>query len=41
MGTIFSGAPDEAITDAAKEKGTDLLILGTHGRRGVSKFLPG
>jgi universal stress protein A len=35
---ILSGAPYEAITDAAKETGADLVILGTHGRTGVSKF---
>ena len=38
---ILSGAPDEAITEAAVENGADLLILGTHGRKGVSKFFLG
>ena len=38
---ILSGTPYEAITEAAEDKGADLVILGTHGRKGVSKFFLG
>jgi nucleotide-binding universal stress UspA family protein len=36
-----SGTPDEAIAEAAKLNGADLLVLGTHGRKGVSRFFLG
>ena len=38
---VLTGAPDEAITEAAKDLECDLLILGTHGRTGVSRLLLG
>ena len=38
---VLSGTPDEAITEAAKKEGADLVIVGTHGRKGVSKFFLG
>jgi universal stress protein A len=38
---ILSGTPDEAITEAAAEQRADLVIVGTHGRKGVSRFFPG
>jgi universal stress protein A len=38
---ILSGTPYEAISDAAAENGADLVIMGTHGRKGVSKFFLG
>ena len=38
---VLTGPPDEAITDAAKELDCDLLILGTHGRTGVSRLFLG
>ena len=38
---ILSGTPYEAITEAAENEGADLVILGTHGRRGVSRFFLG
>jgi nucleotide-binding universal stress UspA family protein len=38
---ILSGAPYEAITEAAKDHKADLVIMGTHGRHGVSRFFLG
>ena len=38
---ILTGDPDEAITEAAEEEAADLVIVGTHGRKGVSKFFLG
>ena len=31
----------EVLVEAAKERAADLVILGTHGRRGVSRLLTG
>ncbi|HEX7253007.1 MAG TPA: universal stress protein, partial [Thermoanaerobaculia bacterium] len=36
-----SGAPDEAITAAARDQKADLVVMGTHGRKGVSRFFLG
>jgi nucleotide-binding universal stress UspA family protein len=38
---ILPGAPHEAITGAAKENDADLVIMGTHGRKGVSRLFLG
>ena len=38
---ILTGAPYEAIAEAAKGNDADLLVLGTHGRKGVSRFFLG
>ncbi len=38
---ILAGAPDQAITAAAKENNADLVVMGTHARKGVSRFLLG
>jgi nucleotide-binding universal stress UspA family protein len=38
---ILSGTPYEAITDAAKDHKADLVVMGTHGRKGVSRFFLG
>jgi len=35
------GVPAEVILDTAKEAGFDLVVVGTHGRRGVKRFLLG
>ena len=37
----LSGAPDEVIVESAKRNRADLLIMGTHGRKGVSRFFVG
>jgi nucleotide-binding universal stress UspA family protein len=33
--------PAEAIVECAKEKGCDLIVMASHGRRGLSKLLLG
>lgn len=33
--------PHEAIIEDCKEKGVDLIVLGTHGRTGLKKFFMG
>ena len=38
---VLSGAPDEAITAAARDQKADLVVMGTHGRKGVSRFFLG
>jgi nucleotide-binding universal stress UspA family protein len=40
-GIIAAGAPWDRIVRTAKERAIDLIVLGTHGRRGVSRFLLG
>ncbi len=39
--TVRPGDPRHGIVDAAKEWGADLIVLGSHGRRGVDRFLIG
>jgi nucleotide-binding universal stress UspA family protein len=34
-------SPAEAIVEAAKERGCDLIVMASHGRRGVSRLLLG
>jgi nucleotide-binding universal stress UspA family protein len=38
---VLTGNPDEAITEAARDLDCDLVIMGTHGRTGVSRFFLG
>ena len=38
---ILTGAPYEAIAEAAKFNEADLVVLGTHGRKGVSRLFFG
>jgi nucleotide-binding universal stress UspA family protein len=33
--------PADGIIEAAKDNGCDLIIMGSHGRRGIAKFLLG
>jgi nucleotide-binding universal stress UspA family protein len=40
-GLIAEGFPWEQIIDVAKERGADLIVMGTHGRRGISRALLG
>jgi nucleotide-binding universal stress UspA family protein len=35
------GSPAQAITDFAKTNGYDLIVIGTHGRSGISRALLG
>jgi nucleotide-binding universal stress UspA family protein len=38
---LRTGDPRSVILQAAKELGADLIVMGTHGRRGVSRALLG
>jgi len=38
---FVTGEPATAIVDLAEEEGVDLIVMGTHGRRGVSRLLMG
>jgi nucleotide-binding universal stress UspA family protein len=38
---VLAGPAHEAITDAAKDNDADLVIMGTHGRKGVSRLFLG
>lgn len=38
---VERGIPHEAILDYAHEAGIDLIVMGTHGRSGVDRFLLG
>jgi nucleotide-binding universal stress UspA family protein len=37
----FGGRLAEVVTDAAKQWNADLVVVGTHGRRGVGRMLMG
>ena len=39
--TIVTGAPADRIVKAARVKRANLIVMGTHGRTGVSRFLIG
>ncbi len=38
---VLSGPAYEAIADAAEKNDADLVVMGTHGRKGVSRFFVG
>ncbi|OQW94559.1 MAG: permease [Beggiatoa sp. IS2] len=38
---IVNGRPAESIVDTAKKRGTDLIVVGSHGRTGLEKVLMG
>lgn len=38
---VLSGPPSEAIAQAAQDNRADVLVLGTHGRKGMSRFFLG
>ena len=38
---IVHGVPFQTIIDTAKEQGVDLIIMGTHGRTGLTHVLMG
>ena len=38
---LRTGVPHEAIVEAAREEGADLVVIGTHGRGGVDRLLLG
>jgi len=35
------GTPHKKIVEIAKEEGIDLIVMGTHGRKGIAHFLMG
>jgi len=39
--TVLDGPPYRAILDYAAEHDVDLIVMGTHGRRGLERFLRG
>ncbi|HUG36685.1 MAG TPA: universal stress protein [Candidatus Limnocylindrales bacterium] len=40
-GTLVEGVPAESILRLARRQGADLIVIGTHGRSGVGRFLMG
>ena len=38
---VEAGEPSDAILSAAKDGGADLIVMGTHGRTGLSRLLIG
>ncbi len=40
-GEVLLGAPASSIVDAAKDKGIELIVMGSHGRTGLEKVLMG
>ena len=38
---LLTGDPAEAIITLAKEEKVDMIVMGTHGRRGLSRLLMG
>ncbi|RJQ49959.1 MAG: universal stress protein [Nitrospiraceae bacterium] len=40
-GFIYAGRPYDAIVETAKDERADLIIMGSHGRTGISRLLMG
>ena len=40
-GRVLQGDPREAIVRTARDEGVDLVVVGSHGRRGISKLVMG
>jgi nucleotide-binding universal stress UspA family protein len=40
-GLLLEGLPHESITQAARRKRADLVVMGTHGRTGFARFFVG
>jgi nucleotide-binding universal stress UspA family protein len=40
-GRVISGQPDDALIAAAQHQAADLIVLGSHGRHGLERFLLG
>ena len=38
---LVEGSPDEAIAEAAAQNQVDLIIMGSHGRTGLSRLIQG
>ena len=39
--TVIEGDPRDGLLDAARKSGADLLVVGSHGRSGLSKWFMG
>lgn len=39
--TVAEGEPGDAIVEYVADRGVDLVVMGTHGRRGVRRFVVG
>ena len=39
--SVVTGTPYREIVDYADEEGVDLIVMGTHGRRGLDRYLLG
>jgi nucleotide-binding universal stress UspA family protein len=40
-GKLVAGAPVEAVLEVAKDIGAEYIVIGTHGRTGVARFVIG
>ena len=40
-GLLMAGRPHERIAQAARRKRADLVVIGTHGRTGLARFVLG
>jgi nucleotide-binding universal stress UspA family protein len=38
---VYTGDPAEAVISAARDGGCDLVVVGTHGRRGLKRLVLG
>jgi nucleotide-binding universal stress UspA family protein len=38
---IVEGVAEDAVVDYAETKGIDLIVMGTHGRHGIDRYLVG
>ena len=41
VGLLKNGDPRDVVPSTAKELGADLIVMGTHGRRGIARALLG
>jgi nucleotide-binding universal stress UspA family protein len=39
--SLVEGDPKSLIIDAAKDWGADMIVVGSHGRKGLNRFLMG
>ncbi len=39
--SVVTGRPDRSVVNAVRNVGADLVVMGTHGRGGISRFLLG
>jgi nucleotide-binding universal stress UspA family protein len=40
-GEVLEGVPENAVLDYAARRGVDLIVMGTHGRDGLDRYLVG